>query len=116
MGSLFKEKGNYKQAAFWYRKAVRQKPQDATYHIFLADNAFKFGFLKEAEKHFRNALKCSEGAIDEAYYNLGGIFLGRRNYTEAIKCYKEALKIDPQYQIAKKRLEDAQLALLMVNS
>lgn len=116
MGHIFKKKGDYKQAAFWYRKAVKQKTQDATYHIFLADNAFNFGFLKSAEKHFRNALKCSQGSIDEAYFNLGGILLGRRNYLEAIKCYKEALKIDPKYQIAKERLEDAELALLMTNS
>lgn len=116
MGKLFKEKGDYKRAAFWYRKALKQKPQDATYHIFLADNAFKFGFLKQAETHFRNALKCSEGSVDEAYFNLGGILLGRRNYPEAIKCYREALKIDPKYKIAKKRLEDAELALLMVNN
>jgi tetratricopeptide (TPR) repeat protein len=116
MGTLFKQKGDYKQAAFWYRKAVKQKPQDATYHIFLADNAFIFGFLKQAEKHFRNALKCSEGSVDEAYFNLGGILLGRRDYPEAIKCYREALKIDPKYKIAKKRLEDVELALLMVDS
>jgi tetratricopeptide (TPR) repeat protein len=116
MGHLFKKKGDYKQAAFWYRKAVRQKPQDATYHIFLADNAFNFGFLKQAEKHFRNALNCSEGAIDEAYFNLGGISLGKRNYPEAIKCYHEALKIDPRYKIAKERLEDAELALFLKNS
>lgn len=116
LGKLFKEKGDYKRAAYWYRKAVKQKPHDATYHIFLADNAFKFGFLKQAEKHFRHALKCSEGSVDEAYFNLGSIMLGRGNYAEAIKCYREALEIDPKYKIAKKRLEDAELALLMVNS
>ncbi len=115
LGNLFREKGNYKRATAWYRRAMKQKPQDATYHIFLADNAFKFGFLKQAEKHFRNALKCTEGNVDEAYFNLGGILLGRREYPEAIKCYREALKIDPKYQIARKRLEDAELALLMVN-
>jgi tetratricopeptide (TPR) repeat protein len=116
MGKLFKKKGDYKQAAFWYRKAVKQKPQDATYHIFLADNAFNFGFLKRAEKHFGNALKCSEGSIEEAYFNLGGILLGRRKYTEAIECYREALKIDPKYKIARERLDDAKLALFLKNS
>jgi tetratricopeptide (TPR) repeat protein len=116
MGRIFKEKGNYKQAAFWYRKAVKQKPLDATYQIFLAHNAFVFGFLKQAEKLFRKALKCSEGGIDEAYFNLGGILLGRRNYPEAIKCYREALKIDPACKIYKERLDDAELALLLTNS
>jgi len=116
MGHLFKAKGDFKQAAFWYRKAINQKPQDATWHIFLASNAFNRGLLKQSEVYYRRALKCSEGPLEEAYFNLGGILLGKRNYSEAIKCYQEALKIDPKYNIAKKRLDDAKLALLILNS
>jgi tetratricopeptide (TPR) repeat protein len=116
MGHLFHVKGDFKQAAFWYRKAVNQKPQDATWHIFLADNAFQHGLVKQAETYLRRALKCSEGSLDEAYFNLGGILLGKRKYPEAIECYREALKIDPKYRIAKKRLDDAELALLLMNS
>jgi tetratricopeptide (TPR) repeat protein len=116
MGHLFKAKGDFKHAAFWYRKASNRKPQNATYHIFLGSNAFKFGMLKQAEAHYRRALKCSGDCLDEAHFNLGGILLGKRNYSEAIKCYREALKIDPKYSIAKERLDDAELALLMMNS
>ena len=116
MGHLFQAKGNFKQASFWYRKAVNKKPQDATWHIFLASNVFKRGLLKQSEAYYRRALKCSEGCFDEAYFNLGGILLAKRNYSEAIKCYKESLKIDPKYKIAKHRLDDAQLALLIADS
>jgi len=115
-GHLFQAKGELKQAAFWYRKALGRNPKDATWHIFLAINAFKRGLLKQAERYYRRALKCSEGCLEEAYFNLGGILLGRRNYSEAIKCYEEALKIDPKYKIAKERLDDAKLALLLKNS
>jgi tetratricopeptide (TPR) repeat protein len=65
---------------------------------------------------YRCALKSSEGDLDKAYFNLGGILLGKRNYSEAIKCYQEALKIDPKYKIAKERLDDTKLALLLMNS
>ena len=116
MGHLFQAKGELKQAASWYRKALSRNPTDATWHIFLASNTFKRGLLKQAEMYYRRALKCSEGCLDEAYFNLGGILLGRRNYSEAIKCYEEALKIDPKYTIAKERLDDAKLALLLKNS
>ena len=116
MGHLFQAKGDFKKAAFWYRKAVKRKPQDATYHIFLASNAFKGGFLKRSEAIYHRALKCSEGCLDEAYFNLGGVLLGARKYSEAIKCYEEALKIDPKYKIAKVRLDDAKLALLLANT
>lgn len=116
MGNLFRDKGDCKRAMFWYHKAIKEKPQDATYHIFLANTAFKYGRLKQAETHFRLALKCDKGCLDEALFNLGGILLGKRNYSEAIKCYQEALKIDPKYKIAKERLDDAELALFLKNS
>ena len=115
LGHLVEAKGDFKQAAIWYRKAISQNPQDATYHIFLASNAFKRGLLKQSEAIYRGALKCTEGCLEEAYFNLGGILLGKRKYTEAIECYREALKIDPKYRIAKERLDDAELALLIVD-
>ena len=116
LGHLFQAKGDLKQAEFWYRKAVKRKPQDATYHIFLASNAFKCGFLKKSAAIYNRALKCSEGCLEEACFNLGGILLGQRKYSEAIKCYEEALKIDPKYKIAKTRLDDARLALSLANT
>jgi tetratricopeptide (TPR) repeat protein len=116
MGHLFKAKGDFNKAAFWYRKAIRNKPNHAGYHIFAGSNAYDRGWLRQAETHYRRALKCTEGSLDEAFFNLGGILLGRRKYSEAIECYREALKIDPKYQIAKKRLDDAELAFLMANS
>jgi tetratricopeptide (TPR) repeat protein len=64
---------------------------------------------------YRRALKCSEWFLAEAYFNLGGILLCERNYSEAIKYYQEALKIDPKYKIAKERLDDAKLAQLLMN-
>ena len=115
LGHLVEAKGDFKQAAVWYRKAVNQKPQDADYHIFLGHNAFKRGLLKQSEAHYRRAIQCSEGCLEEAYFNLGGSFLGKRNYAEAIKCYEEALKIDPKYKIAKERLDDAKLAQLLTD-
>ncbi|HSY19002.1 MAG TPA: tetratricopeptide repeat protein [Candidatus Acidoferrales bacterium] len=116
MGHLLQAKGELKGAAIWYCKAVKQKSHDATYHIFLGSNAFKRGSHKESKARYYRAIECSEGCLDEAYFNLGGLFLGQRNYPEAIKCYEAALKIDPQYKIAKKRLDDAKLALLIAAS
>ncbi len=116
MGHLIEAKGNFKQAASWYRKALKLRPNDATWHIFLASNAFTRGLHRQSESYYRRALNCSGGCLEEAYFNLGGILLGKRNYSEAIKCYQEALKIDPQYKVAKERLDDAQLALLIENS
>jgi tetratricopeptide (TPR) repeat protein len=113
MGNLVEAKGDFKNAAAWYRKAVKHNPQDADLYVYLGENAWKRGLHKQAEAHYRRALKCSEGRLDEAYGNLGGILLGRRNYSEAIKYRREALKLDPKRKLYKQRLEDAELALLM---
>jgi len=114
LGHLAELRGNFRQAAIWYRKAVNHKPDHATYHVFLGSNAFKRGLLKQSEMCYRRALKCSQGCLEEAYFNLGGILLGKRKYAEAIECYEEALKIDPKYKIAKERLDDAKLASLIM--
>jgi tetratricopeptide (TPR) repeat protein len=100
MGHLVQAKGGFKQAAIWYRKAVNHRPKDATFHIFLGSNAFMRGLHKESEAHYRRALECSEGCLEEAYFNLGGILLGKRKYSEAIECYEEALKIDPKSELS----------------
>jgi tetratricopeptide (TPR) repeat protein len=116
MGNLLEARGDFKRAAMWYRKAAELRPNDATFHIYLGGNAWKRGRRKQAQRHFLRALKCPEGCLEEAYFNLGGILLGKSNYSEAIKYYREALKIDPKYKIAKERLADAELALLMTSS
>jgi tetratricopeptide (TPR) repeat protein len=98
------------------REVLSDNPKDATNYIYLGSNAFKRGLLKQAKAYYCLALKCSEGCLEEAWLNLGGILLGERNYSEAINCYQEALKIDPKYNLAKKRLDDAKLALLLESS
>ncbi len=116
MGQLFEVKGNFKKAEFWYRRASRHDLDDATYHIFLGHISFRQGRLVKAETHYRRAIKCSEGSIDEAYFNLGGVLLARKRYKEAINCYRKAIEIDPHYGIAKKRLKDAELALEVMSA
>lgn len=116
LGHLFQAKGDFNKAENWYRRACRAKPKSATYHIFLGSHLFKQGRLKEAEACFRRAIKCSEGCIEEAYFNLGGIMLASGRYAEALKCYQKALRIDPDYALAKKRLKDVKLAIALKNS
>jgi protein O-GlcNAc transferase len=115
MGSLSDARGDLKSAGAWYRRALRANPK-YDYCIYLGHVAFKQGLLKKAESYYRKAIKHPASCVDEAYFNLGGVLLAKRRYQEAIKCYRKALKIDPNYGIAKKRLEDAELALRFRNS
>ena len=111
MGSLFEAKNDFKNAALWYRRASHHDPKNATYHIYLGSISFRQGRLNAAESHYRRALKCSDGSIEEAQFNLGGIMLTKGRYKEAIDCYQRAIVIDPNYNIAKRQLADATLAL-----
>lgn len=116
MGQLLREKGDLKKASFWYRRALRADPKYGDAYIFLGDIAFKGGLLKQAEAYYRKAIRHPDSCVDEAYFNLGGVLVAERRYREAIKCYRKALKINPKYGIAKKRLRDTELALQLKDS
>ena len=111
MGHLFRERGMYEEAASWYRKASVAEPEDATYRIFLGSVLEKEGRLREAEKTLRSAAICPEGCIDEAYYCLGLVLRDQQKFEEAAKCFQEAIRLDPNYRIARRALRDVELCL-----
>lgn len=53
--------------------------------------------------------KEKPGLAAKANYNLGNLEFNRENYGEAIKYYKQSLRIDPKDEKAKKNLRIAQL-------
>ena len=55
------------------------------------------------------------GCIDEAYFNLGGYLLSLKRYSEAKECYQKAIELDPDYDIAYKRLADVNRTLRHIN-
>jgi tetratricopeptide (TPR) repeat protein len=112
-GHLLEAKGMFEQAESMFLRArdLKKKKTDATYLIFAANAAFKRGDLDRAIALEREAILCPEGCIDEAYFNLGGLLLSLCRFDEAAECYREALRIDPLYEIARKRLEDVELIL-----
>ena len=62
-----------------------------------AQSAYRKGDYNAAVYHYKKGLKkgmiSSENA--QSYYNIGNAFLKQKQYKEAIKSYKNALKIDP---------------------
>ena len=110
LGALSRERGDFKAAATWYRKALAANP-DAEVQIFLGHIAFKRGFLKTAEAHYRRSIAKEKNCPEEAYFNLGGLMVATNRHEEALDCYRKALAIDPKYTAAKLRLRDTALAL-----
>jgi tetratricopeptide (TPR) repeat protein len=108
IGHMFHERGDCDRAAAWYRRAIEADPDDATYHIFLGANFAKQGRLIDAEKSHRTAIACGEGCIDEAYLNLGLVLRAQERFEEAAECFREAIRIDPDYRAARRALRDVE--------
>jgi tetratricopeptide (TPR) repeat protein len=111
MGRLYERKGNYRRAIEWYKKASGVPPKNANYLNFLGAMFAKLGKHAEAERYFKQAIKCKEGAIDESYYNLGHIVGAHGRYKEALSYFEKALKLDPKYKYAKQAIKDMRRVL-----
>jgi tetratricopeptide (TPR) repeat protein len=111
MGHLFREAGDYDQAAGWYRKVIAADPGNAAGHIFLGAVLAKQGRFHEAEAEHRAAIACPEGCIDEAYLNLGFVLRARERFAEAAECFREAIRLDPEYRPARRALRDVERCL-----
>jgi tetratricopeptide (TPR) repeat protein len=111
MGHLFKYSGDFDQAAAWYRKAAEADPTDATGYIFLGAVLARQGRFGEAEEAHRTATACPEGCVDEAYLNLGFVWRARERFAEAAECFREAIRLDPDYREAKSALRDVERCL-----
>jgi len=105
-GHLLHAMGDHAGAEMSFVFAHEHDPNDATYLIYAGSAAFSRGDISGAESFARKALECSEGCLDEAYFNLGGYLLAQKKYDEARRCYVRAIEIDPDYEIAKSRLDD----------
>lgn len=110
-GHLLEAKGDFLNAERLFTEAHRLDPADATYLIYAGAVAFRRGDIDCARKLASKATDCTEGCIDEAWFNLGGYLLSDKRCHDAADCYRKALEIDPDYQIARHQLEDVELII-----
>ncbi len=105
-GHLSKAMGDFKTAGKHYLAAHRLAPEEAAYLIYAGSAAFAAGRTRRAIGLTTRATRCTKGCIDEAWFNLGGYWMALRRYREARTCYLKTLEIDPDYRMARTRLED----------
>jgi len=110
-GHLLRKTGDNEGAEGKYMEAHALNPDDATYLIYAGAAAMRRGDFTTAELRLNQAITCTEGCIDEAYFNLGGCHLAQRRIHHARECYLKALAIDPVYKAARDRLEDLDLLI-----
>src|SRR4030095_7069674 len=69
-GHLYQQKGNFRRAETWFRRAIASSPTDASAYIYLGSLLASEGRLSESEAIHRQATLCECGCIDEAFFNL----------------------------------------------
>jgi Tfp pilus assembly protein PilF len=118
LGHLFRYRGEFPEAEKWYRLATELNLDDATSLIFLGSIQARQGRLEDAEISHRQATRCSDGCIDEAYLNLGLVLRAQNRFAEAAEAFRKAIEIYPKYYDAVEALEDVTqvITLLAENS
>ena len=107
-GQLERYRGQYLESEKWYEEAIRTRPNEATAYIFLGAALAKQGKLVDAERVLRDAIQCHDGAIDEAYCNLGLVLRGQGKFNESVDALQSALALDPDYEDANNALKDVE--------
>lgn len=90
----------------WHAQAMNEFPHEAASYIYAGVLEAGLGRLAHAETLLRKGTKCRSGAIEEAWFNLAVVVAKRGHATRARSALKNALRIDPNYVIAKKLLRE----------
>ena len=106
-GNKLYRSGQYAQAETTYRKALGKNAQNARASYNLGCALMKQGKTDEADKQF--SLAASSPQADnvfrsKSYYNKGVMYQGKKDYQKAIDAYKNALRLNPADEHARKNL------------
>lgn len=106
LGRNCKLAGDYARAEYWFRRLIDEFPTSADGYIYLGSFLGLQGRLRQAAEILEQGTRCEKGCIDEAWMLLGTNLSGLEEFERAAYCLREALRIDPDYEIAKVRLRD----------
>lgn len=89
-------KKNYGEAEKHLREALKKNDRHAPAHMYLGVALVGQKQLEEAERELRRSVELGGGAAGRAYYYLGGIYWGRRDYKRAADELEAYLKLQPK--------------------
>ncbi|HOO73357.1 MAG TPA: VWA domain-containing protein [Spirochaetota bacterium] len=99
----------YSDAKDHYRRAEEYAPsaRDKDKLSFnRADADYMMEDYDSAIASFQKALQSGDREVQKkAFFNMGNIYVKQKKYREAVNSYMNALKIDPEYEKAKKNIE-----------
>jgi Tfp pilus assembly protein PilF len=109
-GSVFFQHGFFHQAKVFFATALRDDPQSAEAHYGLGSVDLKEDNLTAAKSSFEQAVKNHASYPDtqaNAWNNLGLIATREGRGDEAVRCLKEALRVNPDHFISLENLGNA---------
>ena len=93
-GVVFSDLGKYKDALRAYEEALRIDPFIDLLHANLGELFFILGDIENASKEVEETLKINE-KYTSSFVLSGRIEIDERNYSDAVKSFKEAIRSDP---------------------
>jgi tetratricopeptide (TPR) repeat protein len=110
-GRAYERCGNYTAAESWYRRAIQTAPDNASGYVFLGALLAHWGRFDEAAVVHRGGTTCATGRVDESWLNLGYVLRAQERFGDALVCFREVLRIGPDYEVAKQAIDDVKAAM-----
>jgi Ca-activated chloride channel family protein len=105
-------RGSHPQALSAFERATAARPQDPAVRFNLADGLYKNGKYDEATALYRTLGADPASPVAAASrYNLGNSLYQKQDYRGAVQAYRDALRLAPRDEDARKNLELALRAL-----
>ena len=108
---------DYEKAELQYKQALSKDSNSIKANYNLGNTLYQQGKFEEARTHYQKTLNQSNVSNEDrqnAFYNIGKIYLDEKNGEMAVKNFKEALRLNPYDEarynlaLAKRLLEEQQ--------
>lgn len=105
---LYKKK-QYETAVKQFQESLKSSPNSAQLHSNLACSLYQLGRSEQALEHWQTALKNSKDPLQSGRinYNIGNYYFKANQLDKAVDFYKDALRLNPDDNLAKYNLEIA---------
>lgn len=100
---LATQAGRLEQAAFYLEQEVKMRPDDWDLRLRLARVLARSGRISRSGVELREAARLAPER-SEVWYEWGGYYVHQENWTEAERCYRECLRIEPDHIRARNNL------------
>ncbi len=112
LGSIYVAEHNHAEAEFFLERALAIRPQ-AQSHYLMGITQKELGNMKEAIQHLELATE-TDPSHEDAWFNLGLVYLARRWTRKARHCFNQAIELNPNKLEFKEALQTGQPQLNML--